>query len=403
MNVKRAALVCFHACPLAAPGQGKAGGMNVYVRQLAAALGKQGIEVDVFTRRHQGAENSIEQIAANARVIHLSGGGPDVPMDRLFDSLPEFLAEVHAFQRQNQLEYQVVHSHYWLSGWVGRQLARSLGIPHVLTFHTLSLIKQQSRPGEVEPPDRQLVERELAASASRIVGFSPHERDALVRLYGADSDNIVLAPCGVDLSLFRPMDQKMARQRLGLNGQKVVLFVGRVEPLKGLDLLLQAAAQMEAGQAVKVMVVGGIEEGDTEVSRLQDSARDLGIDRVIEFVGRVDQDELPFYYNAADVCVMPSYYESFGMAALEAMACGTPVVASRVGGLPTVVHHGHTGFLKSWRCPEAFANSLDMIVSSEDLQHSMGKAARKRAEDMSWENVAARIVDVYRAAVPEGP
>ena len=403
MNVNRAALVCFHACPLAVPGQGKAGGMNVYVRQLAAALGKHGIEVDVFTRRHQGSENSIEQIAAKARVIHLSGGGPDVPMDRLFDSLPLFLAEVEAFQRQNQLEYQVVHSHYWLSGWVGRQVARSLGIPHVLTFHTLSLIKQQSRSGEVEPPARQSVERELAASASRIVGFSPHERDALVRLYGADSDNIVLAPCGVDLSLFRPMDQKMARQRLGLNGEKVVLFVGRVEPLKGLDLLLQAAAQMETGQAVKVMVVGGIEEGDTEVSRLQDSARDLGIDRVIEFVGRVDQDELPFYYNAADVCVMPSYYESFGMAALEAMACGTPVVASRVGGLSTVVHHGHTGFLKSWRCPEAFANSLDMILSSEDLQDSMGKAARKRAEDMSWENVAARIVDVYRAAVPEGP
>ena len=403
MNVNRAALVCFHACPLAVPGQGKAGGMNVYVRQLAAALGKHGIEVDVFTRQHQGAENSIEQIAANARVIHLPGGAPDVPMDRLFDSLPEFLAEVEAFQRRNQLEYQVVHSHYWLSGWVGRQLARSLGIPHVLTFHTLSLIKQQSRSGEVEPPARQSVERELAASASRIVGFSPHERDALVRLYGADSDNIVLAPCGVDLSLFRPMDQKMARQRLGLNGEKVVLFVGRVEPLKGLDLLLQAAAQMETGQAVKVMVVGGIEEGDTEVSRLQDSARDLGIDRVIEFVGRVDQDELPIYYNAADVCVMPSYYESFGMAALEAMACGTPVVASRVGGLSTVVHHGHTGFLKSWRCPEAFANSLDMILSSEDLQDSMGKAARKRAEGMSWENVAARIVDVYRAAVPEGP
>jgi D-inositol-3-phosphate glycosyltransferase len=403
LNVKRAALVCFHACPLAAPGQGKAGGMNVYVRQLAAALGKQGIEVDVFTRCHQGAENSIEQIAANARVIHLSGGAPDVPMDRLFDSLPEFLAEVEEFQRQNQLEYQVVHSHYWLSGWVGRQLARSLGIPHVLTFHTLSLIKQQSRSGEVEPPTRQSMERELAASASRIVGFSPHERDALVRLYGADSDNIVLAPCGVDLSLFRPMDQEMARQRLGLNGEKVVLFVGRVEPLKGLDLLLQAAAQMETGQAVKVMVVGGIEEGDTEVCRLQDSARDLGVDRVIEFVGRVDQDELPFYYNAADVCVMPSYYESFGMAALEAMACGTPVVASRVGGLSTVVHHGHTGFLKSWRCPEAFANSLDMIISSEDLQDSMGKAARKRAEDMSWENVAARIVDVYRAAVPDRP
>ena len=403
MNVQRAALMSFHACPLAAPGQGKAGGMNVYVRQLAAALGQQGVEVDVFTRSHSDAVNPIEQIGHNSRVIHLPGGAPDAPMGTLFDSLPEFLAEVKSFQEQNGLEYQVVHSHYWLSGWVGRQLARSWGLPHVLTFHTLSLIKMQSRVGETEPPARQTTETELVTSAGRIVAFSPHERDALVRLYGADSDRIILAPCGVDLSLFRPLDPEMARQRLGLNGEKVVLFVGRVEPLKGLDLLLQTAVHMETRENLKVLVVGGIEDGDPEVSRLQQAARELEVDQVFEFVGRVDQEELPFYYSAANVCVMPSFYESFGMAALEAMACGTPVVASRVGGLSTVIHHGHTGFLKSWRCPEAFANSLDMIISNEDLQASMGRAARGRAEGMSWKSVAGRMIDVYRYALPETP
>ena len=403
MNVQRAALMSFHACPLAAPGQGKAGGMNVYVRQLAAALGQQGVEVDVFTRSHPDVANPLEQIGHNSRVIHLPGGAPDAPMGNLFDSLPEFLAEVKSFQEQNGLEYQVVHSHYWLSGWVGRQLARSWGLPHVLTFHTLSLIKMQSRVGETEPLARQATERELVASAGRIVAFSPHERDALVRLYGADSEKIILAPCGVDLSLFRPLDQEMSRRRLGLNGEKVVLFVGRVEPLKGLDLLLQTAVHMEARENLKVLVVGGIEDGDPEVSRLQHAARELGVDQVFEFVGRVDQDQLPLYYSAADVCVMPSFYESFGMAALEAMACGTPVVASRVGGLSTVIHHGHTGFLKSWRCPEAFASSLDMIISNEDLQASMGRAARGRAEGMGWKSVAGRMIDVYRHALPETP
>jgi len=401
LNIKRAALISYHACPLAAPGQGKSGGMNVYVRQLAGALGAQGIVVDVFTRSHREAPGRIEDIGPNARVIHLEGGDPEAPMDTLFDSLPGFLDEVRSFQEENQLFYQVVHSHYWLSGWVGRALAQGLSIPHVITFHTLGLIKMQSRAGELEPPARQRIERELLTSANRIVAFSPHERDAMVRLYGADARDIELAPCGVDLSLFRPLDQRMARERLGLNGEKVVLYVGRVEPLKGLELLLHTAAQMETCEDIKVLIVGGGVDGYNEIGRLQDIARDLEVDQIFEFVGRVDQEELPFYYNAADVCVMPSYYESFGLAALESMACGTPVVATRVGGLPTVIQHGHTGYLKSWRCPEAFANSLEMIISSEDLQDSMGKAARRRAEAMSWESVAAGIADVYRSVQPE--
>ena len=177
--------------------------------------------------------------------------------------------------------------------------------------------------------------------------------------------------------------------------------MGRVEPLKGLELLVHTAAQMETCQDVKVLVVGGAENGDPEVGRLQDLAKDLEVDEVIDFVGMVDQEDLPLYYNAADVCVLPSYYESFGLAALESMACGTPVVATRVGGLSTVIHHGHTGYLKSWRCPEAFANSLEMIISSDGLQDGMGKAARRRAEDMSWERVAAGITDVYRSVLAE--
>lgn len=396
MSVKRVAFISFHACPLAAPGEGKSGGMNVYVRQLALVLGSLGVRVDIFTREHPRSDtSSIEPISPMARVVHLPGGEPDTPMAGLFGYLPGFLEGVRGFQEEHGLSYDLVHSHYWLSGWVGRALSRWQAVPHVVTFHTLALIKLQARAGEVEPAERKRVERELLASADRVIAFTPHEKDAMVRLYAADPWRITVTPGGVDLSLFRPLDRRQARDRLGLNGGKVLLYVGRLEPLKGLELLLQTAAQLETCHQVRMVVVGGGGAGDEEVERMRRLARSLRVEELFDFVGRVDQNELPFYYNAADVCVVPSYYESFGLAALESMACGTPVVATRVGGLATIVQHGRTGYLKPWRCPEAFANSLEMLMSSTRLQHSMGLAARRRAEGMGWDKVAARVYRVY--------
>ena len=404
MNETRVAFVSFHTSPLAAPGEGKAGGMNVYVRQLARALGNAGVPVDVYTREHRpgtAPENMVESISGNARVIHLPAGEPDAPMDEFFDLLPSFLSEMKDFTLRHGLSYRAVHSHYWLSGWVGQAFSRWLDIPHVMTFHTLSRIKMQSRPGEQEPLQRQEVEEELIAAADGIVAFSPHERDAMARLYSGDANRIRLAPCGVDLSRFRPLDREESRQRLGLNGDKVLLYVGRIESLKGVELLVRTTAHLDTCEAVKVLVVGDDNGQDREVDRLRDLAETLRVGDSIDFVGRVAQDELPYYYSAADVCVVPSFYESFGLVALESMACGTPVVASRVGGLSTVVQHGSTGYLKAWRCPEAFANSVEMLISSKSLQHSMGLAARRRAEDMSWDKVAGRIAGIYDTLAAE--
>jgi D-inositol-3-phosphate glycosyltransferase len=272
-----------------------------------------------------------------------------------------------------------------------------LELPHVITFHTLALIKMQARVGEVESHLRSKVEKDLMRTADQVVAFSPHERDAMVMLYDANAERIKLIPCGVDLSLFRPMDRRMARKKLGLNGHKVLVWVGRVEPLKGLDLLMHTTAQMTDYLEMKVLVVGGDIKSDREIGRLRRLALDLKVDKVFKFVGRVTQQNLPMYYNAADVCVIPSYYESFGLAALEAMACGTPVVATRVGGLSTVIQHGRTGYLKSWRCPEAFANSLEILMLNKSLQRSMGLAARHRAEGMGWDKVAAKITNIYNA------
>jgi len=399
LNVNRVAFISFHACPLASPGEGKSGGMNVYARQLALALGNTGVHVDIFTRGHTEAESKITEIASGVRVIHLPGGPAETAVDGLFPHLPEFSQALLEFQRETGLTYQAVHSHYWLSGWVGQQMAIEWRVPHILTFHTLSLIKMQSRAGESEPATRQQVEQELMASADHIVAFSPHERDAMVRLYQADATRIGLIPCGVDLSLFRPLDQQEVREKLGLNGEKVLLYVGRIEPLKGLELLLHTAAQLQTFEQIRVLVVGGGAGRDQEIDRLREMAKSLNVDEVFDFIGRVDQQDLPLYYNAADVCVVPSFYESFGLAALESMACGTPVVATRAGGLSTIIQHGRTGYLKAWRCPEAFASSLEMIISSRNLQHSMGLAARRRAEGLSWDNVAGQIAGVYDSLI----
>ena len=401
MNVNRVAFISFHACPLASPGEGKSGGMNVYARQLALALGNTGVHVDIFTRGHTEAESKITEIASGVRVIHLPGGPAETAVDGLFPHLPEFSQALLEFQRETGLTYQAVHSHYWLSGWVGQQMAIEWRVPHILTFHTLSLIKMQSRAGESEPATRQQVEQELMASADHIVAFSPHERDAMVRLYQADATRIGLIPCGVDLSLFRPLDQQEVREKLGLNGEKVLLYVGRIEPLKGLELLLHTAAQLQTFEQIRVLVVGGGAGRDQEIDRLREMAKSLNVDEVFDFIGRVDQQDLPLYYNAADVCVVPSFYESFGLAALESIACGTPLVATRAGGLSTIIQHGRTGYLKAWRCPEAFASSLEMIISSRNLQHSMGLAARRRAEGLSWDNVAGQIAGVYDSLITE--
>ena len=393
--MERAAFITLHACPLAAPGQGKSGGMNVYVRQLAAALGETGMKIDIFTREHSDVVNRVETIGPNVRVIHLKAGEPDAHLGDLYALLPDFLEQLNDFREEEGLEYDVVHSHYWLSSWVGRELSQAIDVPHVVTFHTLSLIKMQSRAGEIEQTERPVVEAEVMATADRIIAFSPHERDAMARLYGADTRKVSLVPCGVDLEVFRPLDQKAVRSRLGLNGEKILLYVGRVEPIKGLDLLVETAAQMDSEEGVRMMVVGADVNGDREMDRVKQLAKERDLEDKIDFVGQVDHDDLPLYYNAADVCVVPSYYESFGLVALESMACGTPVVATRVGGLSTIIHHGRTGYLKSWRCPEAFANSVEMIISSDGLQQSMGEAARKRAEGMGWDNVASMMWDEY--------
>ena len=398
MTAPRVALISFHTCPFMPPGAGKVGGMNVYVRELANRLGAFGIGVDVFTRKHRAQDMDEAVASSNVRVIHLSGGPEDAALEDLLPHVESFTRNMLDFQEKAGIGYDVVHSHYWLSGLAGRVLAESCDARHVATFHTLAKLKQRARAGEEEADFRHRAEGQIMREADFVTASTPHEAEAMVEMYGAPVEKLKVVHCGVDTALFQPLDAVQARRGLSLNGEKIALYVGRIEPLKGVELLLRIAASMDGDTPFKMLIVGGDPTSEQEPRRLAELADSLGLNGVVEFVGRVPRASLAGYFSVADVCVVPSYYESFGLVALEAMACGAPVIATRVGGLPWVVKHGRNGYLLPWRCPERFADTLSMIFSNQSLRESLSRAALETAEAMSWDRAAGRFLELYGLA-----
>ena len=388
-------MISFHGCPFARLGEKDGGGMNVYVLQVARQLARAGNHVDIFTRCHDPSDPQVVELEAGVRLVHLEAGPLHSAKEGLYEHVPEFLANLLVFHGDAGLAYDVVHSHYWLSGLVGEVLSDRWAAPHVVTFHTLARTKKMARPGEMEPPQRAVVEQRMMDTASAVVVCTEHEGDAIRSLYGRSRRNIKTIPAGVDLDLFKPMPKLAARAALGLNGERVVLYVGRLEPLKGVDILIEALSRFDDQAGIKLMVVGGSFESG-ELPRLKSWAEHLGLSTSVMFTGAVEQRKLPLYYNAADVFALPSYYESFGLVALEAMACATPVVASRVGGLGTFVKDGLSGYLIPRRCPDPFAHRLDMLLANPVLREKMGMAGRATALEMNWSRTADRLVDVYR-------
>jgi D-inositol-3-phosphate glycosyltransferase len=396
-GTRRIAVISAHTSPLATLGGRESGGMNVYVRELSRELGARGYVIDVFTRRTSPADPAEQPFGPNARVINIDAGPPAlIDKDGISAHLDAFELGVRKFVDSDGLAYDLVHSHYWMSGVAGMRLAASWRVPHVVMFHTLGEIKKRARISEHEPAIRLDAERHIAQSADRIVVASAHEKHLLTALCGADPSGIDVVPCGVDLDRFYPMDKEQARRKLGLrDGERIILFVGRIEPLKGIDILISAAAQLHDDENFQVLIVGGDARTERQVAELRAHAARLGIDHHVSFVGAVDHEALPLYYNAADVCVVPSYYESFGLVAIESMACGTPVVASRVGGLTTTISDGQTGYLIPWRCPEPFAERLELLLDNDELRASFGRAAHEAVQRFRWSNVADAVSSMY--------
>ena len=391
----RLAILSFHGCPVARLGEKDTGGMNVYVLQLAREFARKGYDIDVFTRYHDPDDPKIVELEHGARVIHLNAGSYEAAKEDLFDYIPEFLGELYSFQKEEGTTYDLVHSHYWLSGRVGMTLSRTWNVPHVATFHTLAQTKLRARVGEREPARRITVEGLVMRDADAIIVSTEEEKQDAVRLYDAHPQKVKVIPAGVNLDTFKPVDKRIARQKVGIHEKQVILYVGRIEPLKGIDVLLKAAALLDGADDTRVLIVGGSPGNDAELDHLKALTVELRIERMVTFTGAIKQNDLPDYYSAADVFVLPSHSESFGLAALEAMACGTPVIVSRVGGLKTFINSGETGYLVPWRCPEPFAQRLEMLLANPRLQQAMGEAARAKALQMGWEHAADRMLEFY--------
>jgi D-inositol-3-phosphate glycosyltransferase len=386
---------------MAQPGMRSAGGMNVYLRHLAPLLAQSGVCVDIFTRSHHAGGPERVDLGPRARVVHLPAGPVDAPKEAIYGYLPAFLEQMEHFAATEGLGYDLIHSHYWFSGWVGQRIAASWGVPRIVTFHTLALVKQMAG-GADEPLERRQAELELAGTADGVVAFSSGERDALVNIYGASPGRIHVVPGGVDINRFRPGPQQATRQRLGLDpGDRIILYVGRLDPFKGPELLLRSFGLLPSALRARLLFVGGEGQGDPEAQRLHQIAEQLGIAARVHWQSAVPQEQLVDYYNAADLLAMPSYHESFGLVALEAMACGLPVVASRVGALASLVMDGQTGRLVGTHEPEAFARSLEDVLEDEALRNRLGRGAQIWAAQFPWSRVARQLIDVYNLAVAE--
>jgi D-inositol-3-phosphate glycosyltransferase len=407
----RIGLISVHTCPLAALGGRETGGMNVYVREVARHLGRLGLEVDVFTRSQTPGVPEVVPLGPGARVVHVEAGPqrPVAPVEIVAD-LGAFIDGVESFQRRTSGGYALLHGHYWLSGLAAVELARRFhGIPVVQMFHTLGVVRNAVADGPAAwvPQVRLDAEAKVAGLADRIVAATPLERAELAWYCGANDDRVRTIPCGVDVDLFSPGDASAARARLGLDAEWVLLFVGRPAPIKGLEVLLNALARLKAdGLAradVRLVIVGGErdERRDSEQARLRSVADALGVGGWVDFRGPQLQPDLPDYYRAADLCLVPSHHETFGMAALEAMACGATVVASRVGGLATTIQDGVTGVLVPPRDDVALAGAIAALLADAPRRRTLGRHASRSAQGFAWPLVARALIDLYGELVPD--
>ncbi len=387
------AILSAHSCPVGDLGARDTGGMSVYIHELARELGKQGHSVDVYTRVHDPADPQIFKLGPRARLIHLQAGQPElIHKLAVYCYLPEFTCNLENYRKNNGLRYDLIFSHYWLSGWVGRRLQQWWQIPHVIMFHTLGAVKNATGIGEDAPELRIVTEREAVNNCQRIIAATEREKEELVRYYGALPEKIGIVPCGVNMELFQPLDRVAARQKLGLPDRKTLLFVGRIDPLKGIDRLLKAMPYLQRFEGLRLVIIGGDEYSRNEVEKLQRLSRELKVQDSVTFQGLIKQEQLPYFYSAADVCVVPSYYESFGLVALESLACGTPVVATDVGEMRNIIRPGETGYVVPENTPQELAAKIAWLLSGPPRDTGSVLSIRASVSRFDWANIAGAVI-----------
>jgi D-inositol-3-phosphate glycosyltransferase len=408
-TIRRIAMLSVHTSPLATLGGKKTGGMNVYIRDLACEFGRRGIQVDIFTRRSHPDQPAVVLMSETVRVIYIEAGPlSELGTGQIYPYLPQFVENVLALVEEEDIGYDIIYSHYWLSGWAAHEVRVRWRVPVVQMFHTLGRMKNRiaADPAQREADLRIFTETDIMSWADRLIAATPAEQSQMLFLYRADRRRIEIVPPGVDLHRFRALSRAGSRARIGVPpDHRMLLFVGRIEPLKGVDNILRALALLRESDPdllrdVCLCVIGGSIDDDTpepEMQRLFALRDELNLGDSVSFLGARDQDALIYYYSAAEALIMPSDYESFGMVALEAMACGTPVIASEVGGLAFLVQDGVNGFHVPTREPAALAERIRQILDDPNQQAQISRAARQTAEDYAWTRIADRLLGVFES------
>ena len=389
-----------HSSPIGQLGSRDTGGMSVYIRGAAHELGQLGHSVDIYTGRYKAGDTGGNiALSDNVNLIQLNPSKRrKTQSDRLYQNLPDIFEEVEIYRTRHMTHYDVIHSHYWLSGLIGKMAHDSWKIPHIMTFHTLAAVKNLFGIGRQEPPLRLNSERILAHESQLIVSATEREREQLNKYYGVKPEKVVIIPCGVDMTLFRPIPMSEARHQLGFSQDGlIILYVGRIDPLKGVDRLLEATACLKAQQEIKVVVVGGDTPPSNEERRLHMLAASLNIQDQVTFVGRVKQRQLPLYYSAVDALVIPSYYESFGLVALESIACGTPVVGTAVGAIDHIVKGEGSGHVTESNSTLELAENIERFLFSDENRKTYQVSAniRDSIRHFSWSAVADSLSNAY--------
>ncbi len=408
--MRRLAVLSLHTSPLAQPGTGDGGGMNVYVRELSSALARAGVVCDVFTRAWADDLPTTVNIEPGFRVHHVSAG-PPTPMakealpgvvDEFADGVLKRMQTSESFGTDEDLPFDAVHANYWLSGIAGHTIKHRMNLPLVSTFHTLDRVKAEASPEEVEadsPHRRAEAEATIIRCSDTVLASCSVEAAQIHELYDADPSRIRIVAPGVDHAFFGPGDRRQARRAIGLPDQgPLLLFVGRIQPLKGVAVAVRALAALSRDYTgARLVVVGGPSgpQGEAEVGRLVALVDELGLGERVVFVPPRPHELLSTYYRAADVCLVPSRSESFGLVALEAAACGTPVVASDVGGLRSLIDHGRTGYLVDEPSPDAFAAWVRQILAEPLLAERLSTGSVLRARRYTWARAAHLLRGIY--------
>jgi D-inositol-3-phosphate glycosyltransferase len=401
VNSLRIAMISIHSSPTGDLGTKDTGGMSVYIRELARELALNGHRIDIYTRLLESNGQQVVKLHDNVRLIQLSmGNDGHIPKPALYFHLPDFFRKLENFRTRDGVRYDLIHSHYWLSGRLGRWAQDFWHVPHVIMFHTLGALKNVFGVGEQEPDLRIAVEKKLAKLCHRIVVGAQREKENLIHYYDVPHKKISVIPCGVNLNRFHPINKVKARRQLGFGkDDSLILYVGRFDPLKGLDRLLKAIPHLQHHHHLRVVIIGGDDHQRSASQKLRKMVNRLGIQDIVHFAGRIKQHALPPYYSAADVLVVPSYYESFGLVALESLACGTPVVTTPVGAMESIIREGETGCVLTDSSPSSLAKSIEMFITKENSKVPLSGTIRSSVLKFSWSNIASAIVEEYLAVL----